>query len=93
MQNRVIIPITYQGFNTNNGTLFETQLNNYWGVVDTNGKVIVPFEYNSTSIELYNYDTPNLTRINVFKNGKYGYIDVNNGVALPCIWRNAWGMQ
>jgi hypothetical protein len=93
LQNRVIIPITYQGFNTNNGTLFETQLNNYWGVVDTNGKVIVPFEYNSTSIELYNYDTPNLTRINVFKNGKYGYIDVNNGVALPCIWRNAWGMQ
>jgi hypothetical protein len=93
LQNKVVVPIIYQGFNANNGTLFETQLNNYWGVVGANGKVIVPFEYNSTSIERHNYDTPNLTRINVFKNGKYGYIDVNNGVALPCVWRDAWGVQ
>lgn len=66
------------------GDFYQNQIvckNNKYGVIDTNGKYIVPIIYDDLE-RIEKFDA----RFIIKMNNKYGIIDHNNNLLLPCIY-------
>lgn len=61
-----------------------------WGLVNVNGKIILPFEYEEINYSAWlNTTSPYAT---IKKNGKWGMVDTSGKVLLPCNYRSIeWG--
>ena len=78
--NEVIIqPIYDKIFESENGYRKAVK-GNFLGLLNENGKIIIPFEYNG----LYKFD--NKERLRVSKEKLWGIIDFNNKIIIPMIY-------
>ena len=57
--------------------------NDKWGVIDKEGKVIIPCQWEEIS-----YFSEGLAVV-MDENGKYGFIDKGGNVVIPCQWNYA----
>lgn len=82
-ENKEVIPVVYDGIKKINRkyyttTKFEIKQNNKYGIIDVNGNLLIPIEYDY----LYQpYNSKN--SIVVGKQGKYGVVNWKNNIKLP----------
>lgn len=66
--------------------LASVKIDNKWGFIDKNGKVIIPFIYNSAG-----YFSNELA--NVCTGDKHGFINKNNNIIIPFIYDDAYSFH
>lgn len=79
-KNKVIIPFVYDHILNKEGNVIRIRNDGKYGVIDMNGKEVVPCEYDD--IRLFPY------AIEVFRNGYRGALHLDGSVAIPCIYNN-----
>ncbi|QNU67640.1 WG repeat-containing protein [Ruminiclostridium herbifermentans] len=64
--------------------------NNKWGLINVNGKTILPFEYED--IDTYSWEEKTKPYALVKKSGKWGMVDATGKVILACNYKSiSWG--
>lgn len=77
-----ISKVPFRNDAANQGKWFKTQINGYFGIVDSSGDILLPPEYDFIG-EL------NSSRIRVRKNGRFGYVSKDFKPVIKTKYRNA----